>query len=93
MGPSKQQPLPLDRALSTPFPHQDGASEEVPSPSESTYGRGNNDKEKENLTASTARRLFKGKSKSPSPAAMAVEGTLVISAAADRAIDLYGDKK
>ena len=65
LGPSKQQPLPLYRAFPAPFPHQDGASDKVPSPSESTHGRGNNDKETENLKSSTARRLFKGKVSHP----------------------------
>ena len=32
LGLSKQQPLPLDRASLTPFPHQDGASDKVPPP-------------------------------------------------------------
>ena len=45
------------------------------------------------MTASTARRLFKGKIQSPSTDATAVEGTLVIAAASDRAVELYGDKK
>ena len=93
LGPSKQQPLPLDRASPTPFNHQDGASDKVPSPSESTDGRGNHDAETENLTASTVWRLFKGKSQSPSPDATSVEGTLVIATDAGRAVDLYGDKK
>ena len=65
LGPSKQQQLPLNWVSLTPYPHQDSASEEVPSPSESTHGRGNNDDETENLTASTARRLFKGKVSHP----------------------------
>ena len=93
LGASKQQPLPLDRSSPTPFPHQDGASYKVPSPLESIQGRGNHDKEKDNMTSSTARGLFKGKSQSPSPSVTAVEGTLVISAAAVRDVDLYGDKK
>ena len=45
------------------------------------------------MTASTARRLFKGKIQSPSTDATAVEGTLVIAAASDRAVELYVDKK
>ena len=57
------------------------------------HGRGNHDKETENLTASTARRLFKGKVQSPSPAVTAMEGTLVIASAVGRAVDLYGYKK
>ena len=32
LGPSKQQPLLLDRSLPTPFNHQDGASHEVTPP-------------------------------------------------------------
>ena len=60
---------------------------------ESTHGRGYHGEETENLTASTELRLFKRKSQSPSPAATAVEGTLVISIAADRAGELYVDKK
>ena len=40
-----------------------------------------------------ARRLFKGKNQSSSPAATAAEGTLVIAAAAGRAVELYGDEK
>ena len=40
-----------------------------------------------------ARRLYKGESHSPSPATAEMEGTLVISAAAGRAVELYGDKK
>ena len=93
LRPYKQQPLPLERASPTPFPHQDGVSDEVPSSSESTHGRGNHDKETDNLKISTAQRLFKGKNKSPLPASTAVEGTLVIATAAVRAIELYGDKK
>ena len=50
LGTSKKQPLPLDRASLTPFPHQDGASDEVPPPpTYSTHGRGNHNKETENL--------------------------------------------
>ena len=45
------------------------------------------------MTASTARRLFKGKIKSTSPAATAVEGKLVIAAASGRDVERYGDKK
>ena len=75
LGTSKQQPLPLDRALPTLFTYQDGASDGVPRPSESTNGRGNHNKETENLTASTARRLFKGNIQSPSPSVASVEGT------------------
>ena len=93
LGPSKQQPLPLDRALPTLFTYQDGASDGVPRPSESTNGRGNHNKETENLTASTARRLFKGNIQSPSPSETALEGTPVISAVAGRAVELYGDNK
>ena len=93
LGSSKQQPLPLDRSLPTPFPHQDGASDKAPPPSDSKHGRVDQDEETENLTASTARIIFKGKSQSPSPAAAAVEGTLVIAAAAGRGVELYGDKK
>ena len=93
LGTSKHQPLPIYRKLSTPFPHQYSASDEVPSPSDSTHGRRNIDKETENMTSSTARRLFKGKSQSPSPAAMEVEGTLIIAAAAGSYVELYGDKK
>ena len=63
------------------------------SPSDSTHVRGNNDKETENLTASTARRILKGKSQAPLKAATEVEETLVISAAAVRSIDLYGENK
>ena len=59
LGPSKQQPLQLDRASPTSFPHQDGASDEVTYPSELTHSRVNHDKETENLTSSTVRRLFK----------------------------------
>ena len=62
LEPSKQQPLPLDRALPKPFTHQYDASDKVLSPSESTRGRGDHNEETENLTASTARRLFKGES-------------------------------
>ena len=58
--PSKQQPLPFDRASPTLFPHQDGASDKVLPPSQLMHGRGNNYEETENLTAYTARRLFKG---------------------------------
>ena len=65
----------------------------MPSLSESTHFRGNHDKETENITASTARRLFKGGSQSPSPTVTAVEGALVIAAAAVRAVEIYGDKK
>ena len=54
LGPSKQQPLPLDRASLMPFTHQEGESDKVPPPSDLTHGRRNNDKETENLTASTA---------------------------------------
>ena len=36
LGMSKQKPLPLDRASTTPFTHQDGASDKVPPHSEST---------------------------------------------------------
>ena len=93
LGPSKQQPLPLDRASLTPFPHQEGASDKVPYPSESTHNRVDHDKETDNLIASTAWRISKGKIQSPSPAATAVEGTLVISAANGRAVELYGDTK
>ena len=57
------------------------------------HSRGNHDEETENLTASTGRRIFKGKSQSTSPAATAVEGVLVISAAAGRDVELYGDQK
>ena len=32
LGPSKSKPLPLDRASTTPFPHQGGALDEVPPP-------------------------------------------------------------
>ena len=91
LGPSKQQPLPLDRALPTLFTYQDGASDGVPPPSESTHGRGNHNKETENLTASTARRLFKGKIQSPSPSETALEGTPVISAVAGRTACPYVD--
>ena len=93
LGVSKQQPLPLDRASPTPFPHQNGASEKVTPLLESTHDRGNNDKEIENLTTYTARSLFKGEIQSPSPDATEVEGTLVIATASRRAIELYGDKK
>ena len=94
LGPYKQKPLPLDRALPTPFPHQDSASDEVPSPLESTHDRDNHEDETENLTDSTARRLFKGVSQSPSPAAIAVEGTLFIfiATATARSVELYGDR-
>ena len=68
-------------------------SDKVPSPSESTHGRGNHGKETENMTESTARRIFKGKSQSPSPSVMVVEGMLGIATAACRAVELYGDKK
>ena len=59
---SKQQLLPLARASPAPFPHQDCASDEVTSLSESTHSRGNHNKETDNLTASTSRRLFKWES-------------------------------
>ena len=65
----------------------------MPSPLESTHGRGNHDKETENLTASTARRIFKGKSQSPTPAVAAVEGAIVVAAAAFGGVELYGDNK
>ena len=87
LGTSKHQPLPLDRASQTPFPHRDGASEKVPPPSESTHSRVNHNKETDNLTAPTARILFKGESQSPSPAVTEVEGTLVIAAATGRDIE------
>ena len=93
LGPSNQQPLTLDRALSTTFTHQDGESDKFPSPLESTHGRGNHDEETENLTASMVRRLLKETSHSHRRDAMSVEGTLIIAAAADRAVDIYGDKK
>ena len=93
LGTSKQKLLPLERASPTLFIHQDCESDKVPSSLESTNGRGNQDKETDNLTAYTARRIFKGKIQSTSPAMAAVEGTLVISAAAGRAVELYGDKK
>ena len=93
LGPSKQKPLPLDRASPTPFPCQGGASDKVPSPSELTHVRGNPDEETENLTASTVWRLFKEKRQSPSPASTAVEETLVIAAAAVWDVELYGNKK
>ena len=93
LGTSKQQPLQLDRALQKPFNRKDGASDEVLSPLESTHGRGYNDEETDNLTASTARRLFKGKSQSPSPATTAVEVTLVVNAAAIMDVEIYGYKK
>ena len=32
LEPSKQQPLPLDKASSNPFPHQDGVSDKVTFP-------------------------------------------------------------
>ena len=64
-----------------------------PPPSDSTHIRGNNDEETDNPTASMERRLFKEKSQSTSPAAAAVEGTIVIAAAAVRAVELYGFKK
>ena len=32
LGASKQKPFPLDRVSPTPFPHQDGVSDKVPSP-------------------------------------------------------------
>ena len=76
-----------------PFPCQDSVSDKFPSSSESTHGRSNHDKETENLTASTARRPFKGESQSPSPVTTEVEGMLLIAAAAGRAVELYGDKK
>ena len=93
LGASKQQPLPLDRSSPKPFPCQEGASDKLPSPLESTHGRGDCDEETENLTASMARRLFKGGSQSPSPAVTSVEGMLGISATAGRYVELYGDKK
>ena len=93
LGPYKQQPLTLDRASPTPFPHQDGESDKVPSPSESMHSRGDHDEETENLTSYTARRLFKGTSQSPSPSVASVEGTLIISAAVGRSVEIYGDKK
>ena len=82
-----------DKALSTPFTYQDGMSDKVPSPLESTHSKGNHDKETDNLTVSTARRIFKGKSQSPSPAVTAVEGKLAIASAAGRSIKIYGNKK
>ena len=93
LGMSKQQPLPLDRASPTPFPHQDGASEEVPFPLDLTHDRSNHDEETENLTAFTAWSLFKEKIQSPSSATTAVERTLVIDATAGRAVELYVYKK
>ena len=77
----------------TSFPCQYGASDKVLPPSRSTHSRGNQDEETENLTAPKEQRIFKEKSQSPSPAATAAEGMLVISAAADRAVEIYGDKK
>ena len=59
---SKQQLLPLARASPAPFPHQDCASYEVTSPSESTHSRVNHNKETDNLTASTSQGLFKWES-------------------------------
>ena len=93
LGMSKQQPLSLYRESPMPFTYQDGASDDVNPPSESMHGRGNHGKETENLTASTARKLFKAKSKSHSPASMAVEGTFVIASDTARAVELYGYKK
>ena len=93
LGPSKQQPLPLDRVSLTPFTCQDGVSDKVPSPLESTHVRVDNDKETENLTASTAQSLFKEEIHLPSPATTSVEGTLVIAVASGRAVELYGCKK
>ena len=93
LGPFKQQPLPLDRASPTPFLHQYGASDQVPFPSKLTNGRVNHNEETENLTASTARRIFKGGIQSPSPAAAAVEGTLFIETDSVKAVELYRDNK
>ena len=39
------------------------------------------------------RKIFKGKSQSPSPAVTVVEGTLVVDASDDRAVEIYGEKK